>query len=100
MELSRSVIEAALATKPAHLSYPYGDRTAAGNREFAMAAEVGFTTAVTARTGVLFASHKRSMTALPRISLHGDYQQMRYVQVLLSGAATTMWKGFREASAA
>ena len=92
MELSRSVIEAALAIKPAHLSYPYGDRTAAGNREFAMAAEVGFKTAVTARTGVLFASHKRSMTALPRISLHGDYQQMRYVRVLLSGAATTMWK--------
>jgi peptidoglycan/xylan/chitin deacetylase (PgdA/CDA1 family) len=100
MELSRSVIEATLAIKPAHLSYPYGDRTAAGNREFAMAAEVGFKTAVTARTGVLFASHKRSMTALPRISLHGDYQQMRYVRALLSGAATTMWKGFREANAA
>jgi peptidoglycan/xylan/chitin deacetylase (PgdA/CDA1 family) len=100
MELSRSVIEAALAIKPAHLSYPYGDRTAAANREFAMAAELGFKTAVTARTGVLFASHKRSMTALPRILLHGDYQKMRYVGVLLSGAATTMWRGFREANAA
>lgn len=100
MELSRSVVEAALAVKPAHLSYPYGEYTAAGNREFAMAADIGFKTAVTARPGVLFARHKRSMTALPRISLHGDYQQMRYVWVLLSGAATTMWKGFRRASAA
>ena len=100
MELSRSVIEAALAVKPAHLSYPYGDRNSSGKREFEIAAEIGFKTAVTARPGVLFARHKRSMTALPRISLHGDYQQMRYVRVLLSGAATTMWKGFRRAKAA
>jgi peptidoglycan/xylan/chitin deacetylase (PgdA/CDA1 family) len=100
MELSRSVIEAALAVRPAHFSYPYGDRSAAGNREFAIAAEIGFKTAVTARPGVLFARYKRYMTALPRISIHGDYQQMRYVRVLLSGAATPMWKGFRQASAA
>jgi peptidoglycan/xylan/chitin deacetylase (PgdA/CDA1 family) len=100
IELSRSIIEAALAVRPAHLSYPYGDRTAAGNREFAVAAEIGFKTAVTARPGVLFDRHRRSMTALPRISLHGDYQQMRYVRVLLSGAATMLWKGFRQANAA
>jgi peptidoglycan/xylan/chitin deacetylase (PgdA/CDA1 family) len=100
MELSRSIIEAALAVRPAHLSYPYGDRGSAGKREFEIAAEIGFKTAVTARPGVLFAKHKRSMTALPRISLHGDYQRMRYVRVLLSGAATTMWKGFRRGKAA
>jgi peptidoglycan/xylan/chitin deacetylase (PgdA/CDA1 family) len=100
MQLSRSVIEAALAVRPAHFSYPYGDRSAAGNREFAIAAEIGFKTAVTARPGVLFARYKRCMTALPRISLHGDYQQMRYVGVLLSGAATPMWRGFRQANAA
>jgi peptidoglycan/xylan/chitin deacetylase (PgdA/CDA1 family) len=100
MQLSRSVIEAALAVRPAHFSYPYGDRSAAGNREFAIAAEIGFKTAVTARPGVLFARYKRCMTALPRISLHGDYQQMRYVGLLLSGAATPMWRGFRQANAA
>jgi len=100
MELSRSIIEAALAVRPAHLSYPYGDRGSAGKREFEIAAEIGFKTAVTAQPGVLFAKHKRSMTALPRISLHGDYQRMRYVRVLLSGAATTMWKGFRRGKAA
>jgi peptidoglycan/xylan/chitin deacetylase (PgdA/CDA1 family) len=100
MELSRSIVEAALAVRPAHLSYPYGDRTAAGNREFAIAAEIGFKTAVTARPGVLFARHKRSMTSLPRISLHGDYQQVRYALVLLSGAAAMLWKDFRQANAA
>ena len=100
MELSRSVIEAALAVKPAHLSYPFGDRSSAGSREFEIAAEIGFKTAVTTRPGVLFASYRHRLTALPRISLHGDYQRTRYVRVLLSGTATTMWKGFRRAKAA
>jgi peptidoglycan/xylan/chitin deacetylase (PgdA/CDA1 family) len=100
MELSSSVIEAALAVRPRHLSYPYGDRASAGTREFEIAAELGFKTAVTTRPGVLFPKHRQHMTALPRISLNGDYQRMRYVRVLLSGAATAMWSGFRRLDAA
>jgi peptidoglycan/xylan/chitin deacetylase (PgdA/CDA1 family) len=100
MDLSRTVIESALGARPAHLSYPYGDPGAAGRREFAIAAELGFKTAVTTRPGVLFRSHARHLTALPRISLNGEYQQLRYVRVLLSGSATAMWNGFRKAEAA
>src|SRR5208282_5805933 len=37
MDLSRSVIEAALSRPPQHLAYPFGDPTAAGPREFAAA---------------------------------------------------------------
>jgi peptidoglycan/xylan/chitin deacetylase (PgdA/CDA1 family) len=100
MDMSRSVIEAALAVRPQHLSYPIGDRSSAGPREFALAAELGFKTAVTTRPGVLFADHRSHMTALPRISLNGEYQRMRYVRVLLSGSATAMWNGFRRVEAA
>ena len=100
MDLSRTVIEAALGMRPAHLSYPYGDPGSAGQREFAIAAELGFKTAVTTRPGVLFRGHRKHMTALPRISLNGEYQQLRYVRVLLSGAATAMWNGFRRQEAA
>ena len=100
MDLSRSVIEAALCVRPEHLSYPYGDRGSAGPREFEIAAELGFKTAVTTRPGMLFPEHARNMTALPRISLNGDYQRMRYVRVLLSGSATAMWNGFRRLDAA
>ena len=86
--------------RPEHLSYPIGDSTSAGPREFAIAAELGFKTAVTTRPGVLFPSHSRHLTALPRISLNGEYQRLRYVRVLLSGSATAMWNGFRRLDAA
>jgi peptidoglycan/xylan/chitin deacetylase (PgdA/CDA1 family) len=99
MELSRSVIEAALGMKPAHLSYPFGDRAACGAREFEAAAELGFKTAVTARTGVVFASHRQRMTALPRIPVDSAYQRIRYLRVLLSGAGTALWNGFHRVDA-
>lgn len=100
MAMSRSVIEAAIGTRPEHLSYPVGDLSAADQREYRMAAELGFKTAVTTRPGVLFPEHREHLTALPRISLNGEYQQMRYVKVLMSGAATAMWNGFRRNKAA
>jgi len=100
MEMSRSVIEASLGRRPGHLSYPVGDRTSAGPREFRIAADLGFKTAVTTRPGVLFPDHRERLTALPRISLNGEYQQLRYVRVLLSGTASAMWNGFRKVDAA
>ena len=100
MAMSRSVIEASLGKRPDHLSYPVGDKTSAGPREFKIAAELGFKTAVTTRPGVLFPEHRDHLLALPRISLNGEHQQLRYVRVLLSGAATAMWNGFRKVDAA
>lgn len=100
LDLSRSVIEAALGKRPEHLSYPFGDSASAGAREFEIAQKLGFKTAVTTRPSVVFRTHRTHMTALPRISLNGEYQQLRYVRVLLSGSATAMWNGFRQVEAA
>lgn len=100
MDMSRAVIAAALGVRPAHLSYPVGDPASAGPREFRIATELGFKTAVTTRPGVLFPEHRDHLLALPRISLNGEHQQLRHVRVLLSGAATAVWNGFRRVDAA
>jgi len=100
MEMSRAVIEAALGRRPEHLAYPVGDPTSAGPREFRIASELGFKTAVTTRPGLLFKAHRDHLTALPRISVNGEFQQQRYLKVLMSGAATAMWNGFRRVNAA
>jgi len=100
MRQSAAVIESAVGRRPEHLSYPVGDQTSAGRREFAIARELGFKTAVTTRPGVLFPEHREHLTALPRISLNGEYQQLRYVEVLLSGAATAILNKFRRVDAA
>jgi peptidoglycan/xylan/chitin deacetylase (PgdA/CDA1 family) len=42
MDLSRSVIEAALTVRPQHLAYPFGDPTSTGRREFAIAGRARF----------------------------------------------------------
>jgi peptidoglycan/xylan/chitin deacetylase (PgdA/CDA1 family) len=100
MEMSRAVLEAALGKRPEHLAYPVGDPTSAGQREFRIAAELGFKTAVTTRPGVLFKAHRDHLMALPRISVNGEFQQQRYLKVLMSGAGTAFWNGFRRVNAA
>ncbi len=97
---SAAVIEAALGRRPRHLAYPVGDRTSAGPREFAIAAELGFKTAVTTRPGVVFKAHAEHLLALPRVSLNGEFQKPRYARVLASGAATGLWNGFRRLNVA
>jgi len=69
-----------------HFSFPYGDASSAGPRDFEIARELGFKTAVTTRKGLIHANHATQLTALPRLSLNGDFQNLRYVKVMLSGA--------------
>jgi len=100
LENSAVVIAAATGHRPRHLAYPVGDTTSAGPREFRIASELGYKTAVTTRPGVIFKSHADHLTALPRVSLNGEFQKPRYARVLASGLATGVWNGFRRLNVA
>jgi peptidoglycan/xylan/chitin deacetylase (PgdA/CDA1 family) len=100
MAVSRARIENALQRPVAHFAYPYGKRFAARGREFALAKAAGFKTAVTTRPGMVFPESAEYLTALPRVSLNGNFQDERIFPVLTSGAATAMWNGFRRIDAA
>jgi len=82
-----------------HFSYPYGDEASAGPREFAIVKEIGLKTGVTTRKGLIHPRHAQELTALPRVSLNGDYQKSRYVKVLLSGAPFAFFNMVQKAAA-
>ncbi len=86
MAQSKAILEDKLQLQVRHLAYPVGDPLAAGQREFAMADEIGFETAVTTRPGVLFADHGAHLHALPRLSVNGLYQSAADFDALLTGA--------------
>jgi peptidoglycan/xylan/chitin deacetylase (PgdA/CDA1 family) len=100
LAVGREALEAWLGRPVRHLAYPYGGRDLAGGREFRLAAALGYRTAVTTRPGVLHPEHAGQLTALPRISLNGRFQQKRHFKVLMSGAATALANGFRRIDAA
>jgi peptidoglycan/xylan/chitin deacetylase (PgdA/CDA1 family) len=86
MEQSLRVMKAQFGMTPIHFSYPYGNAAAAGPREFAIAKELGLRSAVTTRPGGLYRRHRDNMHALPRVSLNGEFQARRYVDVFATGA--------------
>lgn len=73
------------------LAYPVGDPTSAGLREFKLAREIGFSCAVTTRPGMLFAAQAAHLTALPRLSVNGLWQNAGALETLLSGAPFFVW---------
>jgi peptidoglycan/xylan/chitin deacetylase (PgdA/CDA1 family) len=99
-EIEKSVrrIEQETGKPCRHFSYPYGDEASAGPREFALVKELGLRTGVTTRKGLIHPRHAHELTALPRVSLNGDYQKARYVKVLLSGAPFAFFSMMPKAS--
>lgn len=93
---SKRRIEAKIGLPVRHFAYPFGDHGSAGARDFALAREAGFMTAVTTRRGPIFAVHAEHLHALPRVSLNGNYQAMRYVDLFLSGAPFALWNRGRQ----
>jgi peptidoglycan/xylan/chitin deacetylase (PgdA/CDA1 family) len=89
-------IEKKLKFPVRHFAYPVGDRTSAGVRDFQLAREAGYETAVTTRPGHVFAGHRDHLHALPRVSVNGLHQNRSAMRSLLSGVPFLAWnKGRR-----
>jgi peptidoglycan/xylan/chitin deacetylase (PgdA/CDA1 family) len=87
-DIARGVarIEAELGRRPQHFSYPYGDSQAADASSFSLLERAfDFHSATTTRKGLLTCNHRSQLHALPRLSLNGELQDARIVEVLLSG---------------
>ena len=94
LEESRRVIERELGGEVHFLAYPYGDSPAAGPRDFEIAEALGFEAALTTRKGVISERHKTHLMALPRIMVSGRYQELRYIDALISGVPTALLNRF------
>ncbi|MBV1704799.1 MAG: polysaccharide deacetylase family protein, partial [Hyphomicrobiales bacterium] len=95
MEGSRRDLERRFGREVAHFAYPVGDRGSAGAREFALARDIGFSSATTTRKGMLFDGHAGRLHALPRLSVNGHWQDERALRALLTGAPFALARGFR-----
>lgn len=97
---SRRRIAEELGVEALHFCYPVGDPTSAGRREFELAEELGFASAVTTRPGMIFPEHRDHLFALPRLSINGRHQSLDALDVLLSGAPFALMNGGRRVLAA
>ncbi len=93
-------LEKELGERPKFFAYPYGDESSAATRDFALAKKAGYRAAVTTRKGMIFNEHQNHMLALPRLSLSGEFQKLRYVDVLLTGTAFALLNKFRKLNVA
>jgi len=82
MSASADRIEAEIGRRPTSIAFPYGYRAAAGAREAGLAEQAGFAASVTTRPGHLMANG--SHHGLPRVSLNGLFQHVRYTETLLT----------------
>ena len=97
---SRAAITREIGADARHFCYPVGDPASAGKREFDLARDLGFVSAVTTRPGMIFAEHRDHPLALPRLSINGRHQSLDEVDILLTGAPFALMNRGRKVLAA
>ncbi len=95
MRGSADRIEAEIGTRPTTIAFPYGYPAAAGAREAALAAEVGFAASFTTQPGYIPAA---ATHGLPRVSINGLFQELRYLETLLTPGLWSLRDRLRRAN--
>jgi peptidoglycan/xylan/chitin deacetylase (PgdA/CDA1 family) len=89
MRANREYLESVTQRPVRHFANPYGGRTACGDREAVLAAEVGFSSAVTTRHGHLACVQESNPFMLPRIAIDGTDTPTTF-NAKISGAKTAV----------
>ena len=79
-----------------YFCYPYGSVGEVGLREFDLVKDAGYKAAVTTQKSMIYAEHKEHLYSLPRVSLNGDYQKIRYLKTYLTGLPFLLWNGLKK----
>jgi peptidoglycan/xylan/chitin deacetylase (PgdA/CDA1 family) len=85
ISMGRAVAQSAFHRDIMHFAYPFGDRASFNMQHVMLAREAGFTSAVTALSGIVLAEGRSNMHALPRIAWDGRQRSLRAMRVMLSG---------------
>ena len=88
MAESADRIEAEIGTRPATIAFPYGYPAAASAREAGLAEQAGFAASFTTQPGTVPRTGSRQ--GLPRVSVNGLFQELRYFEVLLTPGLWTV----------
>ena len=91
---SKRILETQLDKRIDHFAYPFGNRREAEAREFRIAAECGFKTAMTTRVGNIFSAHGSHLMTLPRYDL-AQLTLPRDLDLVPSGALSMRVNRFR-----
>lgn len=91
---SKHLLEQRLGRAINHFAYPFGYRNEAGEREFSIAAECGFKTAMTTRYGNIFPAHKDHLMALPRYDISRT-PRLDQLDSIASGALSMRMNKFK-----
>ncbi|MCI0555342.1 MAG: polysaccharide deacetylase family protein [Anaerolineae bacterium] len=91
---SKRILESNLDKQIDHFAYPFGNRREAEAREFRIATECGFKTAMTTRTGGIFSAHGSHLMTLPRYDL-AQLTLPRDLNLVTSGASSLRVNRFK-----
>lgn len=85
IEKSKRVLEGNLGIEVRHFAYPFGGTANCGIREFRLAEQAGFKTAVTTRCCNIFPTHAQHLLSLPRKSVSAADAGVGGIRALLYG---------------
>ncbi|WFT78506.1 MULTISPECIES: polysaccharide deacetylase family protein [unclassified Methylobacterium] len=87
---NKRYLEDTLQNEVSHFAFPFGGRTACGEREARLVREAGYRTAVTTEHGCVFDRHLGRLHLLPRIGSSRHYESVSLAHLQTDGALAAL----------